>query len=45
MDAELDGFMLNYQKNVSERLYLRKERGKTNIMIYNHNFWASYNYF
>lgn len=46
-DSELEPevFITNYQENVSERLKLRKERGKTNIMIYNTNFWASYNYF
>ncbi len=45
LTSELQGILINYQENVSDRLKLRKERGKTNVMIYNANFWASYNYY
>lgn len=30
---------------MSTRLNLRKERGTTSLMVYNANFWASFNYF
>ena len=41
----LEGFSLNYQENMGDRLNLKKERGKTSLMVYNANFWASYSYF
>lgn len=45
MDSELEGFSLNYNKDMRKELTLREERGKANFMIYNTNFWASYHHF
>lgn len=44
-DVELEGFSLNYNKDMRKELSLREERGKANFMIYNTNFWASFHHF
>lgn len=41
----MEGFSLNYNRDVRKELTLREERGKANFTIYNGNFWASYNHF
>jgi hypothetical protein len=43
--VELEGFALNYNRDVRKEMILREERGKANFFIFNGNFWASYNHF